>query len=215
MSSPVLVILAAGASTRLGEPKALVQLSEQAPRTPLELLLAAGTETFERTLVVSGADHAAIAAVLDEQKRVGVELHHNEEWALGRTGGVVLARDAEGGSDLCLAPVDVPLIPRSVFALLASAWRAAGSPPRGWLAPFCETAAGPRHGHPVIAGHALLAKLRADEPDLPLRELRRHADPLLAVPVVDTAVLDNLDTPADLERLRAEAKQRPTSSPGS
>jgi CTP:molybdopterin cytidylyltransferase MocA len=191
---PALVILAAGASRRLGEPKALVDIGG---RTPLEHLLAAGAILDEApALVVTGADHARIEAALPS----GVEAARNESWAEGRTGGVLLASRLRAGRDLCLAPVDVPLVPREVFESLARAWLAAGSPPRGWLAPRVRAGKEFRHGHPVIAGRALLCEL---ELDAPLRDLRVRASPLLDVEVVSERILDDLDTPADLARLRS------------
>jgi CTP:molybdopterin cytidylyltransferase MocA len=195
---PALVILAAGASRRLGEPKALVDL---AGRTPLARLLAAGAVLDDLpALVVTGADHERIAAALPE----GVEAAHNPHWELGRTGGIALASRLRPGRDLCLAPVDVPLVPRAVFAALLAAWERAGSPARGWLAPRCRPAGAPRaaHGHPVVAGRELLRALRELPPDRPLRCLRDSADPLLAVDVEAAEVLDDLDRPEDLARLR-------------
>ena len=150
-------------------------------------------------LVVSGADHAAIARALPS----GAALVRNARWAEGRTGSVALAAAVRRGSDLCLAPVDVPLVPAAVFDALARAWTAAGSPERGWLAPRQSA----RVGHPVVVGRALLALLVEELADLgaqtPLRELRSRADPLLAVDVESSAVLDDFDTPADLRTLRA------------
>lgn len=192
---PALVILAAGASARLGEPKVLARI---AGRMVLEHLLAAGADLDDTApLVVTGADHDAIAAAVP----AGVELLRNERWADGRTGGVLRAAARRAGRDLVLAPADVPLVSRAVFGALADAWEAAGSPARGWLAPR----AGDRHGHPIVVGRALLADLAEAGAGSPLRRLRAAADPLLDVPVDDPAVLDDLDTPADLAALRARA----------
>ena len=193
--STALVVLAAGASTRLGTCKALVDLGG---RTPLARLLEAGA-AFDGApaLVVTGADHARIAASLPP----GVAALENPRWAEGRAGGVALAAQARPGYDLCLAPVDVPLVPPEVFVALAQAWRAAGEPARGWLAP-CVTRAGVRQfGHPVVVGRDLVARLAVTGKDLPLSSLRATADPLLAVEVESLRILDDLDTPADLERL--------------
>jgi CTP:molybdopterin cytidylyltransferase MocA len=41
-------------------------------------------------------------------------------------------------------------------------------------------------------------------PDAPLRQLRQAADPLATVLVMDDAILDDLDTPGDLARLRSK-----------
>jgi molybdenum cofactor cytidylyltransferase len=200
-----LVVLAAGASSRLGTCKALVDL---AGATPLARLLAAGRGVLApdgapRPLVVTGADHDAIARAAP----TSVDVLANPDWSAGRLGGVAHAAQARADSDLCLAPVDVPLVPAEVFAALRSAWIAAGSPPRGWLAP-CVARAGATgdasraYGHPIVIGRELAARAGKLGKNVPLRELRALAVPLLSILVDSTTILDDLDDPADLERLR-------------
>lgn len=190
---PALVVLAAGASERLGECKALASI---AGHPALELLLSSGA-TFRDVppLVVTGADHESI------QRRAprGVAVAFNAHWRLGRTGGIQLAHALRFGLDLCLAPVDVPLVPRGVFDELSQAWHAAGSPARGWLAPRH----GSRFGHPIVVGRALLEELSGFTASEPLQRLRTRADPLFSIAVEHDSVLDDLDTPADLARMRA------------
>jgi CTP:molybdopterin cytidylyltransferase MocA len=207
-TTPALVLLAAGASARLGSCKALVDLGG---RTPLARLLAAGACMSGApldplsahdggggrgvpALVVTGRHHAEIAAAAP----AGCEPVRNPDWRLGRTGTVQLAHRLRPGLALCLAPVDVPLVPAEVFRLLRAAWERAGSPPAGWLAPRAG-----RHGHPVVVGPALLARGLLLAPDRPLRELRALAAPLLDVPVPGNEVLEDLDTVEDLARIRA------------
>ncbi len=198
---PVLVLLAAGESRRLGTCKALVALRDEAPATPLALLLEAGAVLDGRAPVcVTGHHHDAIAAAAPP----GVELLRNPAWREGRTGGVQRAAALLAGEDLCLAPIDVPVVPRRVFRRLAEAWEEAGRPPEGWLAPRVVTAAGPRHGHPVIVGRDLLRRLAAWLPHRPLRELRAEASPLLDVETDSASVLCDLDDLADLADLKAK-----------
>ena len=201
-----LVILAAGASRRLGTCKALVSLGG---RTALERLLAAGTAlgSGPPPLVVTGAHRAELHASLVAMGTApAVELVHNPAWDRGRTGSVLLASRLRPGSALCLAPVDVPRVPAEVFAALAAGWRRAGAPPRGWLAPRADGGRG-RYGHPVLAGPELLAEALggagAVGPDTPLRALRDRATPLLSVPVSGKEVLEDLDTGSDLARIRS------------
>jgi molybdenum cofactor cytidylyltransferase len=193
--APALAILAAGASTRLGTCKALVELGGV---TVLERLARAGA-CFDAApvLVVSGADHAAIARALP----AGAELAWNARWSAGRAQSVRCARDARPGCDLCLAPVDVPLVPASVFVALQASWLAHRLPARGWLAPCTRATEGFSYGHPVLVGRGLLAELDLFAADAPLSLLRACADPLLAVEVESLAIHEDLDTPSDLERL--------------
>lgn len=203
-AKPTLVLLAAGASRRLGQCKALVRLRDIAPATPLELLLAGGANyDTHPPWCVTGADHEAIAAAAPPS----LLLLHNPAWARGRTGGVRRAAERLAGHDLCLAPVDVPAVEREVFDLLLAAWRGAGSPARGWLAPRFEGDGRTRYGHPVIVGRELVAELSGEgfgdaADDRPLRELRRRADPRFAVETISASVLEDLDSEADLVRIR-------------
>lgn len=222
------MILAAGASRRLGECKALVDLGGA---TPLERLVRAG-RCFDELppLIVSGADREAIAGHLP----AGCELAYNPTWESGRTGAVALAHELLPGRDLLIAPVDTPLVPAAVFAALLAFWLQAGAPANGWLAPRYTPAKGeqetplaqnrdetgdgtgdgiegglvdearssPAFGHPVLIGKVLLDALAQLAPDEPLRCLRARARPLMALDVGQREVLDDLDEPADLEDLR-------------
>ena len=58
-------------------------------------------------------------------------------------------------------------------------------------------------GHPVVVGRALAQKALELAPDAPLRGLRQSARPLWSLAVPSAAILDDLDTPEDLARLRA------------
>jgi molybdenum cofactor cytidylyltransferase len=191
------VVLAAGRSLRLGECKALVDLGG---RTPLDRLLDASSGLGDApALVVTGAHHERIVRAL-EQRRSPFEVALNADWASGRTGSVRVAWKRRRGFDLLLAPVDVPMVPREVFEALAGAWSAAGAPPRGWLAPRHGARGG--FGHPIVVGRELAAGVETLAPDTPLRELRDLAEPRWAVEVASPEVLDDLDDPGDLERLR-------------
>ncbi|MDP6386982.1 MAG: NTP transferase domain-containing protein [Planctomycetota bacterium] len=202
-SAPALVILAAGSSTRLGQHKALAELRGE---PAIAHLLRAGRALGDPVpLVITGADEGAIGrtlAALDEAHPP--ELVHNPDWSDGRGSGLMLAATLRAGRDVCVAPVDCPLVGPQVFEALAQAWAEAGRPATGWLGPRL----GPRlgeapdapHGHPVLLGRDLLSNWDGHGS---LRNLRQGALPLLSVAVEDPAILDNLDRPEDLDRLRA------------
>jgi len=201
------VVLAAGASRRLGTCKALVRLG---PRTALEHLLAAGADLGpEPPLVIAGPDFDAIAAAAPR----GVRVLANPDWEAGRTGSVAVAVRVLPERDLCLAPVDVPLVPRGVFRALAAAWAAAGSPATGWLAPHVEVESRRRSGHPVVLGRALLQRAATGDPAAALRGFRSFADPIWSIPVAGNEILDDLDDPFDLERLRSRFEAEDPDSP--
>jgi len=188
---PRVVILAAGASERLGEPKALVDLGG---RTALAHLLDACGDPSP--LVVAGAHSAEIALALGSRG----ELLQHPSWAEGRTGSVARAVAHLDRRDILLAPVDSPLVPAAVFDALRGAWAEAGAPSRGWLSPM-DTASG-KHGHPVLFGHELADQILSFDASEPLRSLRSLAEPLLELALSSPEVLDNLDTQAALALMR-------------
>ncbi|MBI1381312.1 MAG: NTP transferase domain-containing protein [Planctomycetaceae bacterium] len=216
-----LVVLAAGASARLGEPKALVDLDGQ---SALARLLRAGHALWdgaapgELPVVVTGGHHGPIQSHLDALAATGgprARALFHPAWATGRTGGLALAQAQLPGRVLCVAPVDVPLVGGPVFAALAREFAAKGSPPRGWLAPAAQRGGSLRAGHPIVLGPELAAALGSMGTDEPLRHLRDRAEPRWTLPVDDPAVLDDLDNPEDLERLRQRlrAPRSPQSGP--
>jgi CTP:molybdopterin cytidylyltransferase MocA len=119
---------------------------------------------------------------------------------------VRLACELRIGRDLCLTPVDVPLVPASVFRALAREWVQRGRPESGWLGPFVRREGTRLFGHPIVVGRELARRLKDFPPDQPLSQLRAEARPLLALEVVEPEILDDLDTPGDLARL--EARER-------
>ena len=200
---PVVVILAAGASERLGQCKALVDLGgESALRHLIRAALSAGAL---EVVVIGGAHQREIAA---EFARVNfgerVQLLSNANWSRGRTGSAAIAAARFPARDLMIAPIDVPLVSGEVFRKLLEAWERAGDPARGWLAPCIEP--GPRYGHPLIVGRELAAAMLQTDPGEPLSRLRTQASPLWSIQVNDAAILDDLDTPEDLKKLRARCQ---------
>lgn len=196
---PRAILLCAGASSRLGEPKALAELGG---RSVLERLLEAARAVDPEPVVVTGKHHAVITSAARD---LGCSTIRNESWADGRTGSVLTGSAARAGQDLLVMPADVPLVTRDTVRALAAAWRERGAPPRGWLAPKVVDPDGRAHfGHPIVIGRELCAgELQGLPPDAGLRTLRGAAEPLLSLEVTDAAVLDDLDTPSDLESLRA------------
>lgn len=202
---PALVVLAAGAGERLGACKALVDLHG---RSPLERLLGAARGTCEGALVVSGAHHAELCAAAPTH----AEVLHNPDWAAGRGTSLRAAAARLPGRDLCIAPVDVPLVPARVFRALTREWEVRGAPALGWLGPRLDLPSHRLHGrfgHPIVLGSALAGHLAAWGADRPLRDLRSRSRPLMALDVADLEVMDDLDTPQDLAELRKRLKGAP------
>jgi molybdenum cofactor cytidylyltransferase len=120
------VILAAGASTRLGQPKQLLQLEGQTllRRT----VLAALNSRFQRVVIVTGAAAEACTA---EVADLPVGLLHNPQWADGLAGsiqvGIVeLSATVPCPDCISIAVCDQPHLDNSTFNRLLDCQAATG-----------------------------------------------------------------------------------------
>jgi molybdenum cofactor cytidylyltransferase len=96
-----------------------------------------------------------------------------------------------------LAPADQPTLSAAVVGGLLAARAASAN-----FSVFVPTCGG-RRGHPTLIDWRHVAGMRRHPPGEGLNTyLRRFAAETLAVPVEDEAVLADLDTPEDYERLR-------------
>jgi molybdenum cofactor cytidylyltransferase len=183
------VVLAAGASTRMGSPKPLVRLGDG--RTFLEALASSLRDggVRGRIFVVTGSQRAVVAA---EAKRLGLTSVHNARFARGQLSSALVGLRAAlraGALPLLLLPCDMPhLRSATVAKLLATEPPAhpvrAGSP-----------------GHPIYLDRptaiALLARGKAASLRAALRSAGVRAR---RVPVNDRAIHENINTPAQLQR---------------
>lgn len=182
------VVLAAGASSRLGRPKALVPL--QGEPAVVRVCRVAREAGCDETVVVVGAASAAIRAVLPDFAHA-VE---NPMWQSGRTGSIKRGVEAvRGGTGILLWPVDHPAVQ------IATVHRLLGA--RGEIRVPLEDG---KRGHPVFFGPSVRGELLALGDSQPLHDVV-HAKPerVVEVPVTDEAVLLNLDTAGDLKKLEA------------
>jgi len=186
------VVLAAGASERMGRPKALLDVrGRPAVEVVVETLRAAGCDPV---VVVTGRHAAEIREGADLSGAAVVE---HAGWAAGRTSSIRagLAALPAGTGAAVLALVDMPLVTADTVARLLAAREAAATPP-DVVVPYHDG----RGGHPVVLARALFPAIAALGPDAPLRDLLRTRE-RLDLEVDDPGVLVDLDTPADLRHL--------------
>lgn len=186
----VALVTAAGASSRMGRPKALVTWPPGATTTLLEHQLAA-LAGFRAVVVVIGAHALEVPA-----PAVTVV---NERWAEGRStsieaGARALPDDARA---VLVAAVDQPLDAAVIDVLLAALGDGDAA-----VQPLAVDARrpddGPRRGHPIVfAGDALPLLRAASSFDEGLRGITR-ARPAMPVPVASAAIHLDLNTPEDL-----------------
>jgi molybdenum cofactor cytidylyltransferase len=195
------IVLAAGASSRMGRPKAALPLGA-APATVLSrgvgALLAAGVP---RVVVVTGAHPEAVQhALVAPDSRVSVV--DNPGWRDGQLSSLLRGLDAvdrPGLEAVLMTLVDVPLVASATIVGLIDTWRET-------RAPIVRPARGDTHGHPVLFDRRLFPELRAADPARGAKTVvRAHANEIVNVAVDDEGAFMDLDTPQDFERALALA----------
>ncbi|MEX2247822.1 MAG: nucleotidyltransferase family protein [Dehalococcoidia bacterium] len=186
------VILAAGESTRMGRPKALVAWGG-VPLLRYHLDQLAAIDEIAEIIVVSG--HAAEEVEALAAGAPSARAVRNDAYRSGKVSSIlagVAAIDA-GADALLLMAVDQPRPAALVRALIAAyaASRAA------IVLPAHEG----RRGHPLVFDRALFGELREiREETLGVRALLdAHAGEARVVEWADASVLLDVNTPADLE----------------
>jgi len=188
------IILAAGASRRMGMPKALLRLGGE---TFLERLIRVYAGFFSPVVVVLGAEADAVRGGL--RPGPAVRFVMNERWPAGQLTslqcGVASVRYEAGGC--FFTPVDCPRVNPATIAALVRAMNE-GSPPPLVVMPRH----GSRRGHPVGLSKELFDDLLSLAADESARAVV-HGCPgrTRIVEVGDAGVLDDVDTLDDYQRL--------------
>jgi molybdenum cofactor cytidylyltransferase len=199
------VILAAGWSSRMGTAKALLPAGPAGQtfvRQLAQALLAGGVADV---LVVGRPDDEPLEREVLALSELGTAARFvaNPRAAEGQLSSMIAglnAADKPGVTGILVAPVDAPLIrPDTVSALLA-AFRARG-------APIVRATYRGRHGHPVIFGRAVFGELRRAHPGIGAKMVvRAHQGTAVDVDVDDPAVVHDIDSPEDYERVFNDAR---------
>lgn len=201
-----IVILAAGESARIGEPKQLLAyrgktLLHHAIDTALSLRCAP-------VVVVLGAHAAQIRAQLDDSR---VLIAENPDWRDGMGGSLraglraLLAAHPEISAAIFLL-CDQPLMSTNTLSILVATHERTG----------CAIVAseyGGACGVPALFARAFFPELLALDGTNGARQIiRAHRDQTIGVPFHDGAF--DIDTPADYARLRASRSDLPIHTPG-
>lgn len=192
------IVLAAGLSRRMGEPKLLLDLGGRP-------LLAHAVERACRSrcspvIVVVSEELRAHAGAWLPPAPAGrdVQIVVNENPAAGMSGSLRLGIAAVPPSALAaiVALGDQPLVPPDAFDRLAQAYMETG-------APIVMASYGGRPGHPVLFDRTLFPELQTVEGDRGGRDVvARHRDRVRTVTFHDTLAAADVDTPRDLEAIR-------------
>ena len=193
------IILAAGQSSRMGRPKALLPLPSGGPSF-VSAAIRALSDGGVRQIAVVGrpADDELEREVA--RSAPAVTLLVNPHYHLGQLSSLLVGIDHAGrvgAGAVMVLPVDIPLVRSGTVAALLAAFAAAGTP-------IVRPRHGDRHGHPVLFAAALFPELRATDLSVGARAvLRRDPARVLELDVDDSGVLRDFDHPDDYRRLLA------------
>ncbi|GMR09779.1 MAG: molybdenum cofactor cytidylyltransferase [Anaerolineae bacterium] len=184
------VVLAAGGSSRLGEPKQLIQWRGH----PLvwHAVRAAAEGGLAPIAVVAGGAADELRQALEGE---AIDIVENPAWSAGQSGSVRLGLEAvaEGTEGAVFLLADLPFVgPDLVRALIGRH--------RQTLAPLVATWAGGRRANPVLFDRMTYSDLLSLSGDQGGRAIFRRFEPDFVE--WDDSILLDVDTPEDMERLR-------------
>jgi len=192
------IVLAAGASSRMGRPKALLPIGTETFVSRVCRVLAEGG--VDDVIVVVGPETSDVGLAL-ERAGVLARIVENPERDQGQLTSLqvgLVAADRPGVEAVLVQLVDAPLVAPSTVRAVLEAFRRT-------RAPIVRPAFGARHGHPVIFARSIFDDLRTADPVVGARAVvRAHAARGVDVPVDDPGACQDIDTPEDYERLIGE-----------
>jgi|SRR5215203_4877166 len=192
------IVLAAGASSRMGQPKAGLpfgQTGETVLSRIVSTILAGGAPQI---VVVGGAHIDAVRSAMPSHEPRARVIEHTG-WQQGQLSSLLAGLAAIDNQLLLEAvlvtPVDVPLVSATTVAAVIAKWRHT-------RAPIVRPADGNRHGHPVMFDRSIFDDLRAADPAVGAKAVfAAHRDRVLNVEVDDPGAFEDIDTPEDYRRL--------------
>ena len=195
------ILPAAGLSRRMGVPKLTLPWGD---RLVIDRVLdALDLPAITARVLVTRSDNVPLVHAVARHPTVTLlqpdpppaEMRHSVEAALRE----IERRFAPApGDGWLLVPADHPLLDRLTIATLCEGWQTCDAP---LLIPTFDGAT----GHPVVFRWDLATEVFQLPPGTGLNVIsRRHAAESRQIPVANPGICEDLDTPADLARLRPE-----------
>jgi molybdenum cofactor cytidylyltransferase len=202
------IILAAGESTRFGQPKQLVELHGR--MLVAWVLDAALASRLETVVLVLGRDHREIGDALGQRgDHPKLELVFNRRYHEGQstslTAGLFKIRDRFPAVMFLLG--DQPLVDASTINRLLEKFQNSGKT-------ICVPVHRGQRGNPALFSRAHYEELARLSGDKGARDIiAAHPGQVLEVPVADPALFLDIDTKADVEAISRLLSQPPARGP--
>ena len=182
------IILAAGLSSRMGQPKALLPLGES---TFLLHLIETFRTTCHPLIVVLGKDAEAITSTLPETPDVIAVVNGNYELGMLSSLQVGLEAVSFEATGVIFTLVDHPRLQAATLRAVAVAFKQTGA---SVVIPRYRK----QRGHPVaISANVAKLLLRAPRASSPKDVIGGQRENTVFVDADDSAIVEDIDTPAD------------------
>lgn len=204
------VVLAAGASSRMGRAKAALPVGSAGDTIVARVVRTLLTAGIPEVVVVAGAHIDAVRRAMPPDEPRARVIEHLE-WQRGQLSSLLAGLDAVDNPQLeavMVMVVDVPLVSAETVSKVIAAWRASRAPIVRPADASTPAASGQqRHGHPVIFDRAVFAALRSADPNVGAKAVfAAHRARIVNVAVDDPGAFEDVDTPEDYERMSARIK---------
>jgi len=186
------IVLAAGASFRMGTPKALLKAGSGTFLQSIFECLSNGG--IDDVVIVLGADAGIVRKSL---KGFQATIVINEQWKEGQLSSFLTGLEAaiqHSADHVLVWPVDRPLVSELTLSILCNASK---KHPESIIIPTCKH----RRGHPVIFPKRFFAALRAAPPGIGARHVvRENSKSVIEVETPEEGIILNIDTPEDYQQ---------------
>jgi len=199
------LVLAAGASSRMGQAKAALPLGQTGETVVARVVRTLLEGGVPNVVVVAGAHIDAVRGAMPRHESRARVVDHLG-WERGQLSSLLAGLDAIDDPLLEAAVVtlvDVPLVRSSTVAEVIAAWRRTRAPIVRPADPSTSLrAGGQRHGHPVIFDRSIFADLRSADPDTGAKAVFAiHRERIFNVDVTDPGAFHDIDTPEDYRKV--------------
>ena len=200
------IILAAGESTRFGEPKQLLRLCG---RFLLEWVLTAALDSnLDPVVLVLGCEHERIRrSLVSTTAHPKCEILVNPDYRSGQSTSLKtgILRIQHDFPSVMFLLGDQPLVDAALINLLVKRFAASEKP-------ICVPTHRGSRGNPTLFGSSFYPQLLKLAGDIGARDLiAAHADQMLAVEIADPWIFFDIDRPPDIEKISRllESRQPP------